>query len=76
MASNWFDLQMKTSNARTCPLTRDSRGLCPERLPEIQQAELQVEDAFIGLDIAKANRYPRLFASYNIALVTPSLPQH
>ena len=34
--------------------------------PEIQQAELQVEDAFIGLDIAKANRYPRLFASYNI----------
>lgn len=34
--------------------------------PEIRQAELQVEDAFIGLDIAKANRYPRLFASYNI----------
>jgi len=34
--------------------------------PEILQAELQVEDAFIGLDIAKANRYPRLFASYNI----------
>ena len=34
--------------------------------PEIHQAELQVEDAFIGLDIAKANRYPRLFASYNI----------
>ena len=34
--------------------------------PEIYQAELQVEDAFIGLDIAKANRYPRLFASYNI----------
>jgi outer membrane protein len=34
--------------------------------PEIRQAELQVEDAFIGLDIAKTNRYPRLFASYNI----------
>ncbi|HBP45564.1 MAG: hypothetical protein CL845_05605 [Crocinitomicaceae bacterium] len=34
--------------------------------PEIQQAELQVEDAFIGLDIAKSGRYPRLFASYNI----------
>ena len=34
--------------------------------PEIRQAELQVEDAFVGLDIAKANRYPRLFASYNI----------
>lgn len=34
--------------------------------PEIRQAELQVEDAFIGLDIAKAGRYPRLFASYNI----------
>ena len=34
--------------------------------PEIRQAELQVEDAFIGLDIAKASRYPRLFASYNI----------
>ena len=34
--------------------------------PEIRQAELQVEDALIGLDIAKTNRYPRLFASYNI----------
>ena len=34
--------------------------------PEIRQAELQVEDAFIGLDIAKSGRYPRLFASYNI----------
>jgi outer membrane protein len=34
--------------------------------PEIRQAELQVEDAFIGLNIAKTNRYPRLFASYNI----------
>lgn len=33
--------------------------------PEIRQAELQVEDAFIGLDIAKSGRYPRLFASYN-----------
>ena len=34
--------------------------------PEIQQAELQVEDAFIGLDLEIANRYPRMFASYNI----------
>ena len=34
--------------------------------PEIRQAELQVEDAHIGLNVAKTGRYPRLFASYNI----------
>ncbi|MDA1336085.1 MAG: TolC family protein [Bacteroidetes bacterium] len=34
--------------------------------PEIQQAELQVEDSRLGLEIAKSGRYPRLFASYNI----------
>jgi len=33
--------------------------------PEIRQAELQVEDAHLGLDIAKTGRYPRVFASYN-----------
>ena len=57
---------MKTSTHGSALLTRGSRGLCPGSFPEIRQAELQVEDAFIGLDIAKANRYPRLFASYNI----------
>lgn len=34
--------------------------------PEIQQANYQVEDAAIGLRIAKAGYSPRLFASYNI----------
>ena len=33
--------------------------------PEIRQADLQVEDALLGLDIAKSGRYPRIFASYN-----------
>jgi outer membrane protein len=33
--------------------------------PEIRQAELQVEDAHLGLDITKTGRYPRVFASYN-----------
>ena len=55
-------------------LERSNLPLSPEAavafalgsFPEIRQAELQVEDAFIGLDIAKSGRYPRLFASYNI----------
>lgn len=34
--------------------------------PEIRQAELQVEDAYLGLSAAKTGRYPRIFASYNI----------
>ena len=33
--------------------------------PEIRQADLQVEDALLGLDIAKSGRYPRIFANYN-----------
>ncbi|MDA7743301.1 TolC family protein [Flavobacteriales bacterium] len=34
--------------------------------PEIVQAQYQVEDAGIGLNLAKSGRYPRIFASYNV----------
>ena len=65
MASNWFGLRMKTFNAWTC-LTGAAVAGALSAFPEIRQAELLAEDVFIGLDIAKANRYPRLFASYDI----------
>jgi outer membrane protein len=34
--------------------------------PEIVQAQYQVEDAGIGLNLAKSGRLPRIFASYNV----------
>ena len=37
--------------------------------PEIRAAELSVEDAGLGLDIAKTARMPRLFASYSFGSV-------
>jgi outer membrane protein len=41
-------------------------GYALASFPEILQAQYQVEDAGIGLNIAKSGRYPRIFASYNI----------
>jgi outer membrane protein len=40
-------------------------GYAMRNFPEIRAAELSVEDAGLGLDIAKTARMPRLFASYS-----------
>tara|TARA_B100000768_G_scaffold182047_1_gene208832 strand:- start:5678 stop:7147 length:1470 start_codon:yes stop_codon:yes gene_type:complete len=48
------------------PNPKAAVGYALASFPEILQAQYQVEDAGIGLNIAKSGRYPRVFASYNI----------
>jgi outer membrane protein TolC len=48
------------------PSPESAVGHALASFPEIVQAQYQVEDAGIGLDLARSGRYPRIFASYNI----------
>jgi outer membrane protein len=48
------------------PSPESAVGHALASFPEIVQAQYQVEDAGIGLNLARSERYPRIFASYNI----------
>ena len=58
--------------ATQLPLSADAAvAFALHAFPDMKAAELQVTDAYLGLDLAKAQRMPRITGSYSVGWVFP-----